>query len=107
MTGTGRGSPPEGGENKDFWELRLYIAGHTPKADRALDNLNQICEQHLSGKYRIEVIDLLEHPELAKGEEIIAIPTLIRRLPPPLRKIIGDLSQTEKVLLGLDIRPRG
>jgi circadian clock protein KaiB len=94
-------------ESRDFWELRLYIAGHTPKADRALDNLNQICEQHLAGKYRIEVIDLLEHPELAKGDEIIAIPTLIRKLPPPLRKIIGDLSQTDKVLVGLDIRPRG
>ncbi len=101
-----RDSPSEGDENRDFWELRLYIAGHTPKADRALDNLNQICEQHLAGKYKIEVIDLLEHPELAKGDEIIAIPTLIRRLPPPLRKIIGDLSQTEKVLVGLDIRPR-
>jgi circadian clock protein KaiB len=104
---TGEAGEPSEQENKDFWELRLYIAGHTRKADQALDNLNQICEQHLSGKYRIEVVDLLEHPELAKGDEIIAIPTLIRRLPPPLRKIIGDLSQTERVLVGLDIRPRG
>jgi len=106
MTGGEDRALPER-ENREFWELRLYIAGRTMKADRAIENLNQICQEHLTGKYRIEVIDLLENPELAKGDEIIAIPTLIRRLPPPLRKIIGDLSQTERVLVGLDIRPRG
>ncbi|MBP1927695.1 circadian clock protein KaiB [Methanolinea mesophila] len=93
--------------DKDFWRLRLYIAGHTSKADRALENLQLICREHLAGKYEIEVIDLLEHPELAKNDEIIAVPTLIRQLPPPIRKIIGDLSKTERVLVGLDIRPGG
>ena len=86
------------------WELRLYVAGQTPKSVTAFANLKRLCEQHLPGHYRIEIIDLLEHPELAKQDQIVAIPTLVRRLPPPLRQIIGDLSNQEKVLLGLDLR---
>ncbi len=88
------------------WELRLYVAGQTPKSMTALDNLKKLCEEHLAGKYSIEVIDLLEHPQLAKGDQIIALPTLVRKLPLPVRKIIGDLSNTERVLVGLDLRPR-
>jgi circadian clock protein KaiB len=93
-------------DKSEHWELRLYIAGHTMRADQAIANLKQICEEHLAGRYSIEVIDLLQHPEIAKEDEIVAIPTLIRQLPPPLKKIIGDLSKTERVLVGLDIRPR-
>jgi circadian clock protein KaiB len=89
----------------DFWELRLYVAGQTPKAMTAFSNLKKLCEEHLAGKYRIEVIDLLENPRLAQGDQIIALPTLVRKLPPPIRKIIGDLSNTERVLVGLDLRP--
>lgn len=88
------------------WELRLYIAGKTPRAIRALENLQRICADHLAGRYRIEIIDLLENPRLAKGDQIVAVPTLVRRLPEPVRKIIGDLSNTERVLVGLDIRER-
>jgi circadian clock protein KaiB len=88
-----------------LWELRLYVAGQTPKSLLAFANLKKICDQHLAGKYRIEVVDLLENPQLAKGDQIFAIPTLVRRLPPPLKKIIGDLSNTERVLVGLDVRP--
>ncbi len=87
------------------WSLRLYVAGMTPTALRALENIRKICEEYLENRYSIEVIDLLENPQLAEGEQIIAIPTLVRKLPPPIRKIIGDLSLTEKVLVGLDIRP--
>jgi circadian clock protein KaiB len=83
----------------------LYVAGQTPKCVMAFANLKQICEEHLAGEYRIEVIDLLEHPQLASGDQIIAIPTLVRKLPEPIRKIIGDLSNTERVLVGLDIQP--
>jgi len=86
------------------WHLRLYVAGQTPRSVAALTNLKGICEAHLAGKYTIEVIDLLERPQLAQGEQIVAIPTLERRLPPPVRKIIGDLSNTERVLIGLDLR---
>ena len=85
--------------------LRLYVAGQTRKSLAAFANLKKLCEEHLEGRYRIEVIDLLEHPQLAKGDQILAIPTLVRQLPPPLKKIIGDLSNTEKVLVGLDLRP--
>ena len=91
---------------RDFWELRLYVAGQTEKSVTAFINLKKICEQHLAGKYRIEVIDLLKNPQLAKNDQIIALPTLVRRLPPPIRKIIGDLSKTDRVLVGLDLRPR-
>ena len=88
-----------------FWNLRLYVAGQTHKSIAALDNLKKICETHLSGRYYIEVIDLLEKPQLAAGDQIIALPTLVRKLPEPMRKIIGDLSNTERVLVGLDLRP--
>jgi circadian clock protein KaiB len=84
----------------------LYIAGQTPKSVTALVNLKKICEEHLAGLYRIEVVDLLEKPQLAHGDQILAIPTLIRKLPTPMRKIIGDLSNTERVLIGLDLLPR-
>ncbi len=86
--------------------LRLYVAGQTPKCVTAFANLKQICEEHLAGQYRIEVIDLLENPQLARGDQILAIPTLVRKLPEPIKKIIGDLSNTERVLVGLDLRPR-
>ncbi len=89
-----------------FWELRLYVAGKTPRCVAAFANLKQICEQNLAGEYTIEVIDLLENPQLSRGDQIIAIPTLVRRLPTPVRKIIGDLSNRERVLVGLDLRPR-
>jgi circadian clock protein KaiB len=87
------------------WELRLYVAGQTPKSVTAFSNLKKYCEEHLQGQYRIEVIDLLEKPQLAEGDQILAIPTLVRKVPEPIRKIIGDLSNEEKVLVGLNIRP--
>ena len=87
-------------------ELRLYVAGQTAKSLQAFANLKRICEEHLDGKYKIEVVDLMKHPELAKGDQIFAIPTLVRKLPEPVRKIIGDLSNTERVLVGLDLRSR-
>ena len=92
-------------QDDQVYILRLYVAGQTKKSLAAFANLKKICEEHLKGKYRIEVIDLLEHPQLAKGDQILAIPTLVRRLPPPIKKIIGDLSNTERVLVGLDLRP--
>ena len=88
------------------WELRLYVAGQTPNSVRAFANLKKICEEHLKGEYNIEIVDLLENPTLAKGDQIVALPTLVRKLPPPVRKIIGDLSKTERVLVGLDLSPR-
>ena len=87
------------------WELRLYVAGNTPKSIAAITNLKKYCEEHLEGKYHIEIIDLLVHPQLAEGDQIFAIPTLVRKVPQPIRKIIGDLSNKEKVLVGLNIRP--
>jgi circadian clock protein KaiB len=87
------------------WQLRLYVAGQTPKSIAAFANLRRICEEYLEGKYRIEVIDLTVNPQLAKGDQILALPTLVRRLPEPMKKIIGDLSDTERVLVGLDIKP--
>ncbi len=90
--------------NEEHYNLRLYVAGHTPKSLQAFANLKKLCEKHLQGRYEIEVIDLLENPQLAKGDQILAIPTLVRKLPEPLRKIIGDLSDTERVLVGLDLR---
>ncbi|MFO7965479.1 MAG: circadian clock KaiB family protein [Desulfobacterales bacterium] len=89
----------------EYFDLRLYVAGQTPKSLQAFSNLKKICEEYLQGRYRIVVIDLLENPQLAKGDQILAIPTLVRKLPQPLRKIIGDLSNTERVLVGLDLRP--
>lgn len=88
------------------WLLKLYIAGMTPTARRALANLQAICEEHMAGSYSLEIIDLVESPALEDGEQIFAVPTLVRQLPPPLRKIIGDFSDTEKVLVGLDVKPR-
>ena len=88
-----------------LWELRLYVAGQTPKSVAAFANLKAICEEYLAGRYRIEVIDLLEHPQLAAGDQIVAIPTLVRKLPEPLRKIVGDLRNTERTLVGLHLRP--
>ena len=93
---------PEG----QTYSLRLYVAGQTPKSVLAFTNLKQICEQHLLGRYQIEIIDLMENPQLARGDQILAVPTLVRRLPEPIKKIIGDLSNTERVLVGLDLRVR-
>lgn len=90
---------------EDKWELRLYVAGNTAKSKLALTNLKKYCEEHLKGKYVIEVIDLLKQPQLAEGDQILAIPTLVKKVPEPIRKIIGDLSNEEKVLVGLNIRP--
>jgi len=98
-------SPQVDGDNEGRWNLRLYVAGQTPRSLTAFKNLKDICEAHLKGKYHIEVIDLLENPTLARGDQILAIPTLVRKLPQPIRKIIGDLSNTERVLVGLDIQP--
>lgn len=93
-------------EECELYDLRLYVAGQTPKSLTALANLKRICEEHLKGQYRIEVIDLMKNPQLAQGDQILAIPTLVRKLPEPIKKIIGDLSSEERVLVGLDIRPR-
>jgi circadian clock protein KaiB len=90
----------------ESWQLRLYVAGMTPRAVAAFDNLKKLCEEHLSGCYEIEVVDLLENPTLAAGDQIVAVPTLVRKLPPPMKKIIGDLANEERVLVGLDLRPR-
>ncbi len=96
----------EPGSDPERWDLRLYVAGQTTKAAAAFANLQRICEEHLAGRYTLEVIDLLKTPQLAQGDEILAVPTLVRRLPEPVRKIIGDLSSTERVLVGLQLRPR-
>ncbi|MDO9375960.1 MAG: circadian clock KaiB family protein [Ferruginibacter sp.] len=90
---------------EEIWELRLYVAGNTAKSNAALTNLKKYCEEHLQGKYVIEVIDLLKQPQLAEGDQILAIPTLVKKVPEPIRKIIGDLSNEAKVLVGLNIRP--
>ncbi len=93
-------------EHGATWVLRLYVAGQTAKSQAAISNLHRICEEYLAGKYHIEVVDLLEMPQLAEGDKIIAIPTLVRKLPEPLRKIIGDLSDTERALIGLQLKPK-
>ena len=98
---TEQSDAPDGGA----WKLRLYVAGQTPKSLAAFANLKKLCETHLAGRYEIEVVDLLVNPQLAKGDQILAIPTLVRQLPAPVRKIIGDLSNTERALVGLDLRP--
>lgn len=92
-------------DNNELWELRLYVAGNTLKSNLALTNLKRYCEEHLKDKYVIEVIDLLVQPQLAEGDQILAVPTLVKKVPEPIRKIIGDLSNEEKVLVGLNIRP--
>jgi len=101
----GNGGIPAGVAGDETWTLRLYVAGQSPKSLTAFTNLQAICEKHLQGRYRIEVIDLLEQPQLARGDQILAIPTVVRRLPVPIRKVIGDLSDTERALVGLDLRP--
>jgi circadian clock protein KaiB len=98
-------NPPEVKSPDREWDLKLYVAGQTSRSVTAFANLRKICDEHLAGKYRIEVIDLLKHPQLARGDQILALPTLVRKLPVPVRKIIGDLSNTERVLVGLDLKP--
>ena len=103
------GGRPSGGvatASPDIWELRLYVAGQSAKSITAFANLKKLCDEHLAGRYTIEVVDLLEKPQLARGEQIVAIPTLVRKLPEPIRKIVGDLSNVEKTLVGLQLRPR-
>ena len=90
---------------QDIWRLRLYVADGSPKSRTALSNLERICTQHLKGRYQIEVVDLRENPRLARGDQIVAVPTLVRRLPPPIRKIVGDLSNEDRTLVGLQLRP--
>lgn len=97
-------APSAAASAAETWELRLYVAGQTVKSVTALANLKKYCEEHLKGRYKLEVIDLLLHPQLAEGDQILAIPTLVRKVPVPIRKIIGDLSNQERVLVGLDIR---
>jgi circadian clock protein KaiB len=99
------GNEPDGTRD-DFWELRLYVAGKTARAEAARANLTRACELHLSGRYSIAVIDLLLNPRLASADQIVALPTLVRRLPVPIKKILGDLSNLDRVLVGLDLRPR-
>jgi circadian clock protein KaiB len=96
--------PEAGGGPDETYELRLYVAGQTARSLAAFANLKNLCEEHLKGQYRIEVVDLLRNPQLAKGDQILAVPTLVRKLPPPVKKIIGDLSNTERVLVGLNLR---
>lgn len=95
-----------GEPNEDHWDLVLYVAGQTPKSIAAVNNLKRICEEHLAGKYHIKVIDLMKQPELAQRHQIVALPTLVRELPNPMKKVIGDLSNTEKTLVSMEIRPR-
>ena len=95
----------EPADDAKIWRLRLYVAGQTPKSLAAVANLKKVCEQHLAGRYQVEVIDLVRNPQLAAGDQIIALPTLVRSLPEPVRKIIGDLSNTERVLVGLQLKP--
>jgi circadian clock protein KaiB len=107
---SGTGETGDAGASEDIaiaghYNLRLYVAGQTPKSLTAISNLKTICEEHLAGRYTIEVIDLLVSPQLAEGDQILALPTLVRRLPPPIKRVIGNLSDTERVLVGLDIRP--
>ncbi len=101
-----KGSKPEKAP-KIEWQLRLYIAGSTPRAAAAMENLKRLCETHLAGRYSIEVVDLLVNPQLAAGDQILAVPTLVRKFPEPMRKIIGDLSNEQRVLVGLDVKPLG
>lgn len=104
MAKTTAGKPAKQKPKEVKWALRLYIAGNTPKSMTALANLKKYCEEHLGDSYTIEIIDLLIHPQLAAGDQILAVPTLVRKVPVPVRKIIGDLSNEEKVLVGLDLR---
>jgi circadian clock protein KaiB len=107
MNRPAQADPQEEAVQDGHYNLRLYVAGQTAKSITALANLKTICEEHLAGRYRIEVIDLLQQPQLAAGDQILAVPTLVRRLPEPLKRIIGNLSDRERVLVGLDLRPDG
>ena len=106
MTVTPKTNTAQRPKKRDFWDLCLYVAGRTPKSVAALEHLRALCEARFKGRYRLVVIDLLQHPELAKNDQIVAIPTLVRKLPAPIKKILGDLSNTEKVLVGLDVKAR-
>jgi circadian clock protein KaiB len=106
MTAKSRVTRPAADKTSEVWNLRLYVAGQTAKSLQAFANLKRICDEHLAGKYKLEVVDLIKNPTLAKGDQILAIPTLVRKLPEPVRKIIGDLSNTERVLVGLDLQHR-
>lgn len=107
MNSDERDGPGRANAAGETWSLRLYVVGHNPNAERTVANLRALCEEQLAGRYELEVVDLDEFPELAEQDQIIAAPTLIRKLPPPVRKLIGDLTQTDKVLVGLDLKPRG
>jgi len=110
MANSGRAKAYQNGQprnEEERWNLRLYVAGETPKCLQAFEHLKRICDEHLQGRYTIEVIDLLRNPTLAQGDQIVAIPTLVRQLPPPVKKIIGDLSNTERVVVGLNLTPIG
>jgi circadian clock protein KaiB len=100
---TGAGAPAP---TTEHWELRLYVTGSSPNSVRAIENLRLVCERYLPGQYHIEIVDLLENPRLAADDQILAVPTLVKRLPPPIRKIVGDLSDTDRLLVGLQLRPR-
>jgi circadian clock protein KaiB len=100
-----RNSKVQSQAEPEVWDLRLYVAGQSPRSVAAFANLKKLCEEHLSGRYNIEVVDLVKHPQLAAGDQIIAIPTLVRKLPEPLRRIVGDLRDTERALVGLQLRP--
>ena len=105
INAAGGSAVPVDDQGREIWELRLYVAGQTAKSLRAIDNLKRLCEDYADVDYKVEVIDLLQHPQLARGDEIIAVPTLVRTLPTPMRKIIGDLSDRARVLVGLQVRP--
>jgi circadian clock protein KaiB len=102
---TGASVEHKGGAPSEVWDLRLYVAGQSAKSAAAVANLKRLCEEHLAGRYRIEIVDLMKNPQLARGDQILAVPTLVRKLPEPIKKIIGDLSNTERALVGLDLRP--
>ncbi len=104
---TGVSEEDKSQDMEEVWSLRLYVAGQTSNCLKAFANLKKICETELKGRYTIEVIDLLENPELAQGDQIVAVPTLVRKLPPPVKKIIGSLKDTDRVLVGLDLRKKG
>jgi circadian clock protein KaiB len=104
VTKQARSTRPTRRPNGSHYDLRLYVAGQTPKSAAAVENLKRICEEHLAGRYSIEIIDLMQNPQLARGDQILAVPTLVRKLPSPLKRIIGDLSNTERALVGLDLR---
>ena len=99
-------APAAAQQQGKFWDLRLYVAGQSPKSVRAFTNLKKLCDEHMAGRYRIQVIDLLKNPQLAAGDQILAVPTLVRTLPVPIKQIIGDLSNEDRTLVGLDLRPR-